>query len=84
MDYNTLLINVPLSLLSIILLWKGSGWVVTSASKFAHAWGISDLVIGLTIVAIGTSAPEFAVTISAVLSGKADISVSNIVGSILV
>lgn len=81
MDFNTLLINVPLALFSIILLWKGSGWVVTSASNFAHAWGISDLVIGLTIVAIGTSAPEFAVTISAVLTGKADISVSNIVGS---
>jgi len=81
MDFNMLLVNIPLAILSIILLWKGSDWVVTSASKFAHAWGISDLVIGLTIVAIGTSAPEFAVTISAVLSGKADISVSNIVGS---
>ncbi len=81
MDYNMLLVNIPLAILSIMLLWKGSDWVVTSASKFAHAWGISDLVIGLTIVAIGTSAPEFAVTISAVLSGKADISVSNIVGS---
>ncbi|MBT3225081.1 MAG: sodium:calcium antiporter [Deltaproteobacteria bacterium] len=81
MDFNSLLINIPLALLSIVLLWKGSDWVVTSASKFAHAWGISDLVIGLTIVAIGTSAPEFAVTISAVLTGKADISVSNIVGS---
>ncbi len=81
MDYNMLLVNIPLAILSIMLLWKGADWVVTSASKFAHAWGISDLVIGLTIVAIGTSAPEFAVTISAVLSGKADISVSNIVGS---
>ena len=81
MDFNMLLVNIPLAILSIILLWKGSDWVVTSAAKFAHAWGISDLVIGLTIVAIGTSAPEFAVTISAVLTGKADISVSNIVGS---
>ncbi len=76
-----LLTNLPLAIISIVLLWKGSDWVVTSASNFAHAWGISDLVIGLTIVAIGTSAPEFAVTVSAVLSGKADISVSNIVGS---
>lgn len=81
MDFSILLTNLPLALLSIVLLWKGSDWVVTSASNFAHAWGISDLVIGLTIVAIGTSAPEFAVTISAVLTGKADISVSNIVGS---
>lgn len=81
MDISTLLTNFPLVILSIVLLWKGSDWVVTSASNFAHTWGISDLVIGLTIVAIGTSAPEFAVTISAVLTGKADISVSNIVGS---
>jgi len=81
MSFNILLTNLPLAVLSIILLWKGSDWVVTSASNFAHAWGISDLVIGLTIVAIGTSAPEFAVTISAVMTGKADISVSNIVGS---
>lgn len=78
---DILITNLPLAILSIVLLWKGSDWVVTSASNFAHAWGISDLVIGLTIVAIGTSAPEFAVTISAVLTGKADISVSNIVGS---
>lgn len=81
MDSSVLLLNAPLALLSIILLWKGSDWVVTSASNIAHSLGVSDLVIGLTIVALGTSAPEFAVTISAVLSGKADISVSNVVGS---
>jgi cation:H+ antiporter len=81
MDVTTLFINFPLIFLSIVFLWKGSDWVVTSASNFAHAWGMSDLAIGLTIVAIGTSAPEFAVTISAALMGKADISVSNIVGS---
>jgi len=81
MSYNSLFVHLPLIVLSIIFLWKGSGWVVTSASRFAHAWGVSDLVIGLTVVAVGTSAPEFAVTISAVIAGKADISVSNIVGS---
>ena len=81
MDYNILLINFPLAVLSILFLWKGSEWVINSASNIAHSLGISDLVIGLTVVAIGTSAPEFAVTISAVMTGKADISVSNIVGS---
>lgn len=81
MVYTSLLLNFILAVVSIALLWKGSDWVITSASNMAHAWGISDLVIGLTVVAIGTSAPEFAVTISAVLSGKTDISVSNIVGS---
>jgi cation:H+ antiporter len=81
MDYTILLINISLVIFSIGLLWKGSDWLVESASKMAHSLGVSDLVIGLTVVAIGTSAPEFAVTISAVITGKADISVSNVVGS---
>lgn len=81
MDHSVLLLNTPLVVISILLLWKGSDWVVSSASNIAHALGVSDLVIGLTIVAMGTSAPEFAVTISAVIAGKADISVSNVVGS---
>lgn len=81
MDYSILMLNFPLALVSIVLLWKGSDWVVSSASNIAHSLGVSDLVIGLTIVAFGTSAPEFAVTISAVIMGKADISVSNVVGS---
>ncbi len=81
MDQSVILLNTPLVVISILLLWKGSDWVVSSASNIAHALGVSDLVIGLTIVALGTSAPEFAVTISAVIAGKADISVSNVVGS---
>ena len=81
MDYTFIILNVLLVILSILFLWKGSDLVVNSASNIAYTLGISDLVIGLTVVAIGTSAPEFAVTISAVIAGKADISVSNIVGS---
>ncbi|MDT8448084.1 MAG: calcium/sodium antiporter [bacterium] len=76
-----LLLDIALIVLSIGLLWKGSDLLVESAGKIAVSLGISDLVIGLTVVAIGTSAPEFAVTISAVLAGKTDISVSNVVGS---
>ena len=63
------------------LLWKGSEWLVDSAVRIAHRLRMSDLAIGLTIVAIGTSAPEFAVTINAAIRGLADISVSNVVGS---
>jgi len=74
-------IDLALIVLSIGLLWKGSDILVEAASKIAASLGISDLVIGLTVVAIGTSAPEFAVTINAVLEGKSDISVSNVVGS---
>jgi len=74
-------IDLALIVVSIALLWKGSDVLVESAGKIAASLGISDLVIGLTVVAIGTSAPEFAVTINAVLDGKSDISVANVVGS---
>jgi len=67
--------------LTIIGLWMGAGWVVESASHIARKLGLSELVIGLTIVAIGTSAPEFAVSITAAIKGQADISVGNVVGS---
>ena len=74
-------INIILLVFSILLLWKGADYLVESASKIAEKLGVSDLVIGLTIVAFGTSAPEFAVTINAALKQQADISVGNIVGS---
>ena len=60
---------------------KGATWFVESASRLAKHWGISELVIGLTIVAFGTSAPEFGVTIVAAVQGIGDVSVGNIVGS---
>jgi cation:H+ antiporter len=68
-------------LISLVLLWKGSGLLVDSAVRIACWMGVSQLVIGLTIVAFGTSAPEFVVTIGAALNGQADISVSNVIGS---
>lgn len=63
------------------LLIKGADWFVEGASKVADKLGISQLVIGLTIVAMGTSAPEAAISISAALKGSADIAVGNVVGS---
>ena len=78
---NEISLNILYLFVAIGMLWKGADWLVISASKIAHQFGISDLVIGLTIVAIGTSAPEFAVSISASLSGKSSISVGNVVGS---
>ncbi len=73
--------NIFLLLLSIALLWKGADYLVESASAIAAKFGISDLVIGLTVVALGTSAPEMAVTVSASLNNQAAISIGNIVGS---
>ncbi|MBT4554861.1 MAG: sodium:calcium antiporter, partial [Candidatus Marinimicrobia bacterium] len=63
------------------MLWKGADWLVDSAAEIAHKLHVSDLIIGLTVVAFGTSAPEFAVTISAAISGQSDISIGNVVGS---
>ena len=59
----------------------GSEWLVSAAVSFAKALGVSDLVIGLTIVAAGTSMPEVATSITAALKGERDIAVGNVVGS---
>ena len=64
-----------------LLLVKGADWFVEGASGIADKFGIPQLVIGLTIVAMGTSAPETAVSITAALKGNADIAVGNVVGS---
>jgi cation:H+ antiporter len=68
-------------LIALILLWKGADNLVESAAKIAYTLGISQLVIGLTVVAFGTSAPEFVVTLNAAIRGESNISVSNVIGS---
>lgn len=73
--------NIIYFLLAVGLLWFGANWIVNSASAIARTFKISELVIGLTIVAMGTSAPEFLVTITAAFKGMEDISLSNVVGS---
>ena len=73
--------DLSLAALSTVLLWKGSEWVVDAAVRIARRLRISDLAVGLTVVAVGTSAPEFAVTIYAAIRGLPNISVSNVVGS---
>ena len=68
-------------LLGFALLLKGAGWFVDAASSLARALHIPSLIIGLTIVAMGTSAPEAAVSITAAFSGSNEIALSNVVGS---
>ncbi len=63
------------------LLVLGSNWLVDSAVAFARAFGVSDLVIGLTIIAAGTSMPEVATSIMAAIRGERDIAVGNVIGS---
>ena len=67
--------------ISIALLVLGSNWLVQGASDIARWMGVSDLVIGLTIVAVGTSLPELAASLMAVLRGRRDLAVGNCVGS---
>jgi cation:H+ antiporter len=76
-----MILHTLVLIISIFMLWFGAKYLVESAGRIAESLGISELVIGLTVVAFGTSAPEFAVTVGAALKGHADISVSNIVGS---
>ena len=65
----------------LALLVLGSRWLVNGAVAFAQAFGVSELVIGLTIVAAGTSLPEVATSILAAFRGERDIAVGNVVGS---
>ena len=74
-------VQVGLLALGFVLLVKGADWFVEGASRLAEKFGIPQLVIGLTIVAMGTSLPEAAVSVSAALKGSAEITIGNIVGS---
>ena len=75
------LIQSLLLIVGFVMLVKGADWFVDGSSAVARRFGIPQLVIGLTIVAMGTSAPEAAVSITAALKGSADITIGNIVGS---
>lgn len=79
-----ILLQVLLLILGFFLLIKGADFFVDGASKIADRFHIPQLVIGLTIVAFGTSAPEAAVGISAGLKGSAEIAMGNVLGSNIV
>ena len=74
-------VNIGLLIGGLVMLVLGSNWLVNSASSLARAFGVSELVIGLTIVAIGTSAPELATSLMAAKRGERDIAVGNAIGS---
>ena len=76
-----IILQILLLAVGFVMLVKGADWFVDGASGIAAKMHIPQLVIGLTIVAMGTSAPEAAVSISAALKGSADITIGNIVGS---
>lgn len=81
MDLLPILGNLGLIAGGIVLLYFGGEFLVENAAKLAKKLGVSTLVIGLTVVAFGTSAPELAASVTAALRGLPDLSVGNIVGS---
>jgi cation:H+ antiporter len=70
-----------LAAVGMALLVLGARWMVEAATSFARALGVSDLVVGLTVVALGTSLPEVAASVVAALRGQRDIAVGNAIGS---
>jgi len=74
-------VQVLLMLAGLALLVVGSQWLVGAAVAFARALGVSDLIVGLTIIAVGTSMPEVATSVTAAVRGERDIAVGNVVGS---
>lgn len=76
-----ILLQLLLLVVGFVMLIKGADWFVEGASKIADRFGIPQLVIGLTIVAMGTSLPEAAVSISAAVQGSAEITIGNVLGS---
>ena len=76
-----IILQLGLLALGFVMLVKGSDWFVDGAAGIAAKFRIPQIIIGLTIVAMGTSAPEAAVSITAAMGGSADITVGNIVGS---
>ncbi len=68
-------------IIGLVLLVVGADWLVKGASRLAVSFGISSLIIGLTVVAYGTSAPELSVSVMSSLQGKSEIALGNVVGS---
>lgn len=73
--------DLVLLIVGIVIIVFGAEWLVDGAISIAESFGVSESIIGLTIVAIGTSLPELATTLSATFRGKRDIAVGNLIGS---
>jgi cation:H+ antiporter len=76
-----ILFVVLMIIVSLFVLVKGANYLVDGSADLARLLKISPILVGLTIVAFGTSLPEFIVSLFSVLAGKADISMGNIIGS---
>ena len=78
---SNMLKNFIILIVGLLLLVAGSNFAVIYAEKFALSIGISEVIVGLTVLALGTSLPELAATVSAILKGKNQMVIGNIIGS---
>jgi cation:H+ antiporter len=78
---ETILINIIILLIGLVLLWKCADLLVSGAVGLAEYLGVSPIIISLTVVSIGTSAPEIAASVSASLKNAGDIAIGNVYGS---
>lgn len=76
---DSMAINIVLLVLGVIIVLKGADWLTDGAVNIATRFGVSQMVIGLTIVAMGTSMPEFCVSMVSALKGTPDLAVGNVV-----
>ena len=74
-------LNVVYLILGLVLILWGANALTDGSSAIAKRWGVSDLVIGLTVVAFGTSAPELTISIISAITGNAGMAIGNVVGS---
>lgn len=74
-------LTLTLFILGFVFLTYGADLLVRGAAKLAGSWGLSPLLVGLTVVAFGTSAPELAISLQAAVNGQPDIALGNVVGS---
>ena len=76
-----MLLSIIFFIAGIVLVILGADWLTKGASGIARRYGVSELVIGLTIVALGTSLPELVISVSSALKGSPGLSLGNIIGS---
>lgn len=76
-----MILSVIYLAVGLILIMYGASWLTDGASAVARRMGVSDLVIGLTVVALGTSAPELAISVISAIDGSAELAIGNVVGS---
>ena len=73
--------DIILLIFGLVMILFGANLLTDGASAMASRWGVSDLVIGLTVVALGTSAPELVISVLSAVEGHTELSIVNVVGS---